>query len=90
MDEVGGPAMSNFRESSQHNWSSNDTTEHINAGSLQRIADATEVMSKSWHDLLRERDMYLRWYEEEKEKSERYKRSNRALRGVITRTKGRA
>lgn len=76
-----------MREESRRNWISNSTTQEINAGSLQRIADATEVMAKSYQKLIDERDMYKRWYEEERGTSKRLYHSNRALRGVITKIK---
>jgi valyl-tRNA synthetase len=39
--------MVTLRDTSRKVWSSNDTLEAINAGSLQRIDDATEAMAKN-------------------------------------------
>ena len=55
--------MGNFRQISRQEWSAADTVESINAGSLQRIADATEAMAKGHVELARERDNYKRWYD---------------------------
>jgi hypothetical protein len=41
--------MATLREASKQKWTSKNTIEHINAGSLQRIADATEAMAKKLH-----------------------------------------
>jgi hypothetical protein len=43
------------------------TTEQLQLGCLQRIADATEIFSKSWRDLTAERDFYERKMKEERE-----------------------
>jgi hypothetical protein len=77
--------MANFRESSIAHWSSsNNCVEHINAGSLQRIADATELMATSYQSLIEERDRYKRYYEERKKNMASMERRIAALRGVIT------
>ena len=52
--------MDDFRLASRKVWTSADTVEHIDAGSLQRIADATELMARRHLDLIRERDEYER------------------------------
>jgi hypothetical protein len=56
--------MATIKEASQKTWTSNDSTEHINAGSLQRIADAVEAMATDHVQLLRNVDFYKRGYEE--------------------------
>jgi hypothetical protein len=76
--------MSSLRESSKLTWKSSSTVEHINAGSFQRIADACELMAENHHDLVRDRDMYKRWYESSRESGDKLRNSNAALRGVIT------
>ena len=58
--------------------------ETINCGSLQRIADATELMARSHADLIAERDKYLKWYEREMANKLRAQRYISSLRGVIT------
>lgn len=56
-------------------------------GCLQRIADASEKMAQSYTSLESNRDMYKRWYEDERIRKEHYIKSNAALRGHITRLK---
>jgi hypothetical protein len=79
--------MSDFREASRNHWTSNTSVEHINAGSLQRIADAMELSCKDRERLERNYANMRRWRDEAKACSERLARSNAALRGVIKRMK---
>lgn len=65
--------MPNQREASRENWTSHSTMESINSGSLQRIADAVEVMSKNCSLLL-----------EEKKRIDKLDRRISALNGTIT------
>lgn len=78
-----------YRIESKKNWHhSGDTSkDDIKTGSLQRIADATELMAKDYQKLISERDYYKRCYESEKNCSRRLNRSNTALRAWITRLK---
>lgn len=77
--------MSNFREASRINYRSADTTEHINAGSLQRIADATEIMAKNYLQLQADRERYERFYKDERVKNGHLERSIRAYKAHNTR-----
>lgn len=79
--------MEKLRESSKRGWVSNKTIEHINAGSLQRIADATELMTKNYVDCQDTRDTYQRWYKEEQAKTQKLALRVAALKGVITKLK---
>lgn len=79
--------MSSMRDSSRANWLGNDSIEHINAGSLQRIADATEKMAASYDSMRNDRDRYKRWYEDERARRQKRDRQIASLRGVITRLK---
>lgn len=79
--------MPNFRASSKTNYSSNDSIEHINAGSLQRIADAAEVMAKNYNMLLQTKENYKQWYEQRGQRIVKLERQNAALRGQITKLK---
>lgn len=79
--------MSTFRDSSRENWNTQRTVEHINAGSLQRIADACELMAKNYAALIDERNCWKRWHDEEQERRIALERKNAALRGVITKLK---
>lgn len=75
------------REHSRKRWNNDSTLEGINAGSLQRIADATEKMAVSYSQLIAERDNYKRWYYEKMERNDSLIRSIIAYRGVITKLK---
>ena len=82
----------NQREASKSNFSlfaELPTIEEINAGSLQRIADATEIMAKEYYKLLSDRDFYVRKFKEEYAQTKRLLRRIRALKGVITKMKRR-
>jgi hypothetical protein len=50
--------MATQRESSRQNWASQGTIAEINSGSLQRIADATEIMAQNFVTLQKDRDWY--------------------------------
>jgi hypothetical protein len=77
--------VSNLREDSKKTWTSNGSIDHINAGSLQRIADAMELMARGYQELIRERDQYKHWYEHRRDRHEKAERRIIALKGVITR-----
>lgn len=79
--------MSSFREDSKKHWTSNTSVEHINAGSLQRIADAMELSCKNREQLERDYAYMRKARDSERACSERLARSNAALRGVIKRMK---
>jgi hypothetical protein len=79
--------MSTVKESSKRDWISNDQTDHLRLGCLQRIADATELMAKSYRELQSERDRYYGWFTEEQKAKWKLERRVVALRGVITRMK---
>ena len=84
--------MATMRERSKQEWTSNKTIEisEINAGSFQRIADACELMAKNHAQLIADRDLYLRWYNLEREKVSRRDHQIAGLRGYIKRLKGKA
>ena len=79
--------MATMRESSRGHWNSQDTIEDINCGSLQRIADATELMAKNYQSLINDRDNYQKWYRERGERIDGLNRKISALRGQITKLK---
>lgn len=82
--------MPTCREASKQNWTTNNTqaTEsEINLGSLQRIADATEVMAGNFIALQNDRDLYRRWYNEQRQNTEKLYNRIRSLKGHITRLK---
>lgn len=83
----------NFRDESRKDYGAecgNDagvSIERLNAGSLMRIADATEKMAGNYTRLQNERDIYERWYREGLKTQQRLANQIRALRGAITRMK---
>lgn len=65
-----------------------DTTyEMINAGSLQRIADATELMAKNHDDLIRRAQFLEESRNNWRSQAEASQRQVNALKGVITKLK---
>ena len=64
-------------------------TDELQTGCLQRIAAATEVMAQNYQQLINNRDWYRQRWQEECRRREELKRSNAALRGVVTRLKRR-
>lgn len=87
-------AQVNWKQASKVDWSTTfpdgktfPGIERVNAGSLMRIADATEVIANNYGDLIAERNRYERWYNEQRDKVKRLEKSNAALRGVISRMK---
>lgn len=79
--------MTTMRESSKKEWTSVENIEHINTGSLQRIADAVEKMATNHLELMRQRDTYQISYKNEQRRREAAERTIAALRGVITKLK---
>lgn len=79
--------MADFREDSRKRWNSDTTIEHINAGSLQRIADAVELSCKDREKLERDYAYIRKARDLAQERADRLARSNAALRGVIKRMK---
>jgi len=75
----------NQREESRIEWTGSTNVQSINSGSLQRIADACELIGKNYADLVRDRNLYECWYKQANERANRMERRVRALRGVITR-----
>jgi hypothetical protein len=82
--------MSTFREASKKVWTSADTVEHINAGSLQRIADACEKMALRHTELIDSRDRYVRLLTNCQAERDALRKQVSALRGVITKLRRRA
>ena len=79
--------MPTQREHSRNDWNSGATLQEINSGSLQRIADATELMAKPFLNLLAENERLKRDLEWYREKYAEKDRKISALRGVITKLK---
>lgn len=80
--------MPNPKELSRQNWNvEGSTIENINAGSLQRIADATEAMAKNYVSMQNDLDYYKRMYRTHTDEIARLNRSRAALQAWITRLK---
>jgi hypothetical protein len=80
--------MANLKDLSKGNYDIKENSfEAINAGSLQRIADAAEMMAKNYIQLKNELDRYKRWYQAEVEKNKTLSHSNAGLKGQITKLK---
>lgn len=79
-----------MRESSKGNWASSNSVEHINCGSLQRIADATEVMAKRHLELIAEVERLKRDVEWRRREMQLMGRRIAGLRGRVTAMKRKA
>lgn len=79
----------NHREASKKVWTSSDPTrmDEINLGSMQRIADACELMAQNHARLVSDRDMYEQRYRQNQAYYYAEQRRTRAPRGVITKLK---
>lgn len=81
----------NHKEASRSTWSTQTgisaSMDEIKSGSLQRIADACELMANNHAQLIADRDMYERWYREEQKYRQGLEFKVRSLRGVITKLK---
>lgn len=85
-------AFRDYREASRTNWGSERAgeglnLEQINTGCLLRIADAVELVSRNYSDLLSQVELYKRRNREQREDIERLVKSNNALRGHFKRLK---
>ena len=84
-----------WKDASRTAWSDNGgnntgsdiTDARMTIGTLQRIADATELMAKNHEQLIAELDRYLQYYTESRQIIDRLHRRISALRGVVTRLK---
>ena len=63
------------------------TTAEVQAGCLQRIADALEKVVPRYDAMQDSLALYKRWHEEEKQRRRKCERRIAALQGVITRVK---
>ncbi len=83
--------MSTNREVSRKEWLASEVAsiEQINSGSLQRIADGVELVSKNYQALINERDYWRRRTVDGEEGIARLRRSYSALKANFTRRKSR-
>ena len=81
--------MATLRESGKKDWTSDSTLKHVKVGALQRIADACELMAKSYQQLIADRDYYQREYREKCQDIGHLCNQIRGLKSAITRMKKR-
>lgn len=82
------PQSKTLRDHSRTQYvNSEPTNENINAGSLQRIADACERMAGNYVQMQNELERYRRYYDEKQKKIATLEKKNATLRGVINRLK---
>lgn len=79
--------MPNCREDSKAHWKSDQTTDKINMGSLQRIADAAEAMAQNYNILFNDLEFYKKRYREMITVKKKQDRTIAALKGQITKLK---
>lgn len=79
--------MMEMRVLSRKTWQGSGTIEEINAGSLQRIADAVETISKPYLELLNQVERLKEYNARLVRELSQAQRSNAALRGQITKLK---
>ena len=75
--------MANFRDNSKASWAGSGCVEHINAGSLQRIADACELMATDYRRLQQNVTYYEGRCKELTQQIEKMRRTELGLRGQI-------
>lgn len=77
-----------LKDKSRRNWSNdNNSNENIQLGCMLRIADATEKMAQRHTELIDQRDMYKRWYDEEAQRRKTIEYQLSAAKGQITKLK---
>jgi hypothetical protein len=82
-----------YRKESKIDWGTDKpineslNNEQLKLGAILRIADATEVMAKRHTELIADRDLYKRWWEDERKKTERLQRQVNAYRGLVKKMK---
>ena len=77
--------MATMLQESAQEWTGCGTIESVKAGCLQRIANATEVMSRRYSELLADRDRYEQRCDREVARRRHAEKRIAALRGWITR-----
>lgn len=84
--------MPSLIQASRQEWSSNypPTQDEIQSGCAQRIAIAVELMAKNYAQLVADRELYEKWYREQRDRAENYYKTIIGLRGQIGKLKARA
>lgn len=76
-----------MRDDSRREWASTNSVEHINTGSLQRIADALEKVAQNYDALLRAKKDAVASADFWRDRSSGLERRINALKGAITKAK---
>jgi len=78
-----------YREASRIDWKSEQYNcyDQIKLACLLRIANATEKMAENYIHLISNRDLYKKWFEEEKKGKNHLYNVINGLRGTITKLK---
>jgi len=79
--------LSNLREHSKQNWRSQGCLEQINAGSLQRIADAAELIADNYQRLLDDVKRYKEYHHGNLNRINNLNHRIAGFKAVITRLK---
>lgn len=79
----------NLRDISKQGWTGDGSIENINAGSLQRIADATEIMATNYVQMQRDLDWYKRQYTEHQKTIKRLEHSRAGYKAALTKSRQR-
>lgn len=79
--------MSTIREDSKKSWTSNNSIEDINGGSLQRIADSLERIEKPYLKLLNDVEYYKKMANRRLMRIETLERSRNTYKGLYNKLK---
>lgn len=79
--------MSTLKELSKNDFSGSDTSDNIQLGCLQRIADATEKMASNYKEMKHDLDMYKKMHADASETIRNLIKSISSLRGQNTKLK---
>lgn len=75
-----------LRTDSKKDWNSDRSIEAINAGSLQRIADATEIMAKNYVSMQNDLEWYRRHYAEDRKTIKHLEHSRAGYKAALTKS----
>jgi hypothetical protein len=80
--------MSTLREQSRNPFNDENVThDNVRTGSLQRIADACEIMAKDRQDLINQLDYYKTLAKDRAERMDQKNKEISTLKGLVTRYK---
>lgn len=83
--------FTDYRDETKKNYGTHSepplTRDQLNTGCMLRIADAVEKMATNHDLLIRQRDDYRRWYEDERQENKMFHKRISSMKGVITKLK---